>query len=325
MGKLETNTVTGKISADMLGKTLIHEHFAFGYPGWQGDSGYTDKEDEALSHSIAVATEIKKSGIKTVVDATPNDCGRNPLLLKKVSEETGLNIICSSGYYYEGEGAPAYFKIRDALGGDMAGEVYDLFKREVTEGIGKTGVKAGVFKLASSKDEITAYEKAFFKAAAKVSTEENISIITHTQEGSQGIEQADLLLSEGVEPSKVLIGHCCCNTDLDYLMSIMEKGVFIGFDRFGVQGGWGAPNDDRRIACLIGLIGAGYVDNIMVSQDKVNYWLGRPVSLGPALDNWNSTHFIKDIVPELKKAAITDEQINTMLVDNPLRFFSGQK
>src|SRR4051794_27496630 len=104
------NTVTGPISVDQLGKTLIHEHFIFGYPGFQGDvtlGGF--HEGEALAEAVKIARQIQSFGVQTVVDPTPNECGRNPEFLKKISEETGLQIICATGYYYEGEGATPYF------------------------------------------------------------------------------------------------------------------------------------------------------------------------------------------------------------------------
>lgn len=319
------NTVTGSIPVDNLGRTLTHEHFAFGYPGFQGDTVYSDQFDDALSAGIAVAQQILKSGVTTVIDATPSDCGRNPILLKQISEKTGLNIICSSGYYYQGEGAPAYFSIRNALGGDRDSDVYEILKTEFTKGIGNTGVKPGVIKLATSKDMMTEYEAVFFNAAAKVSVEENISIITHTQEGTNGLVQAENLLSKGVDPARVVIGHSCCNTDMDYLMSLAEMGVFIGLDRWGLQGGWGCPLDSRRIACILGLIGVGYADHIVLSHDTVNFWWGRPVNLGDITKTWNATHLMDTVIPSLKKAGVSDDTINTILVENPKKFFSGSK
>ena len=189
------NTVTGPVSSDSLGKTYIHEHILFGYPGFQGDMSVAPFDwDGTLKLCIGTIKPLmEKYGLKTAVDATPNECGRNVLFNKAVSEATGLNIIPASGYYYEGEGAPAYFKQRSGLT-DIVPEIVEIFKTETNVGIEGTGIKAGVFKLASSKNQITPYEVAFFKAAAKVSSEAGIPIITHTQEGTMGPEQADLLI-----------------------------------------------------------------------------------------------------------------------------------
>lgn len=321
------NTVLGPVPADKLGKTLLHEHFVFGYPGFQGDTtlGEFDRE-AALNVGIKVAEKIMSRGVKTVVDATPNECGRNPQLLKEISQKTGLQIICATGYYYEGESATAYFKFRGILG-DTEHEIYEMYMKEITEGIGKTGIKAGVIKLASSKDSITDYEQKFFKAAVKVQKETGISIMTHTQEGCMGAEQAELLVSQGADPALTLIGHMCGNTNIQDHIRTLKTGVRIGFDRFGLDGLLGAPSDVVREAVLIGLIGIGYADQLILSHDTVNFWLGRelvmPQPMQEMLKNWHPTHIFDDVVPVLKEAGITDEQLDVLFVKNPQRLFGA--
>lgn len=321
------NSVCGPISADELGTTLMHEHFLFGYPGYQGDITCGPfNRDLALKTCLDTLEKLKSLGLKTVVDATPNECGRDPEFLKEVSEKSGINIICASGYYYEGEGAPAYFKQRAGLG-DIGPEVYEMMKKEVTEGIGNTGIKAGVFKLASSKGQITDYETMFFKVAARVSKEEEIPIITHTQEGTMGPEQADLLIAEGADPKRIMIGHIGGSTDIGYFLNVLSKGVYIAFDRIGLQGLVGCPMDRARAACIIGLVGIGYADKIMLSHDNILQWLGRPLSIPevalPLIKDWHWGHIIQDFVPLLKQGGVSDEQINMMLVENPRRFFGA--
>ncbi|NGQ97484.1 phosphotriesterase-related protein [Brevibacillus sp. SYP-B805] len=320
------NTVLGPITADRLGKTLIHEHFQFGYPGFAGDCtlGKPDRE-QALQVGIEVAKRVMAHGVKTVVDPTPNECGRDPVLLKEIAERTGLQIVCATGYYYEGEGATAYFKFRAGLG-DAESEIYDMFMKEITEGIGETGIKPGVIKLASSKDCITDYERMFFKAAARAHKETGIPILTHTQEGTMGPEQAALLLAEGVDPAKIVIGHMCGNTDAAYHLRTLQQGVSIAFDRFGIQGLVGAPTDEARTTVLIGLLGMGFEDRLMLSHDTVNVWLGRPLAM-PAtverlLSNWHVTHLFDNVIPVLQKAGIREEQLDRMFVENPRRLFS---
>lgn len=319
------NTVTGPIESDKLGKTLMHEHFVFGYPGYAGDStfGSFDRE-KALEVGIGVAERAKSHGVNTIVDATPNDSGRNPMLLKEISEKTGINIICATGYYYEGEGAPAYFKFRSLMG-DAEKEIYEMMLKEVREGIGNTGIKAGVIKLASSKDIITEYETMFFKAAAKVQKETGVVIITHTQAGTMGMEQAELLISEGADPSKIVIGHMCGNTDIQYQISVLEKGVYIGFDRFGLQGLGGSPKDIYREALTVALLALGYEDKILFSHDTVNFLLGRPLTFPPQLEetmaNAHIGRIFEVIIPDLKRMGITDLQINKIMRENPKLLF----
>jgi phosphotriesterase-related protein len=323
----DVNTVTGPVAADKLGKTLVHEHFVFGFPGFQGDItlGGFDRE-AALQKLLPVVEKLLANGVKTVVDATPNECGRSPELLREISEKTGLQIICATGYYYEGESAPAYFKLRNALG-DGEQEIMEMFRKEITEGIGGTGIKAGVIKLASSKDQITDYEKMFFRAAAKIQQETGVTIITHTQEGTMGKEQAELLLAEGANPGRVSIGHMCGDMNINDHLNIMEKGFFVGFDRFGLEGFLGTPPDTVREAMLLGLIGIGYIDQLLISHDAVNLDLGRPIvwpeAMKEKMAKVHPNHIFEDVVPVLKKAGITEEQLDTLLVRNPQKLFGA--
>ncbi|WP_413309730.1 phosphotriesterase-related protein [Bacillus sp. 1P10SD] len=320
-------TVTGPIPVDKLGKTLIHEHFIFGYPGFQGDVTLGPfKEEEFLEAAIAVARQMQSFGVQTVVDPTPNECGRDPLFLKKVSEATGLQIICATGYYYEGEGAPPYFKFRQALG-TAEEEIYEMFKKEISEGIAGTGIKPGIIKLASSKDQITEYEKMFFRAAARVQKETGIVILTHTQEGTMGPDQARMLIELGADPSKIIIGHMCGNTNPEYHKDVMDQGVRIGFDRFGIQGMVGAPFDQERVATLMDLLDAGYEDQILLAHDSVNIWLGRPPIMNEQvmqiMENWHPGHIFENILPTLRANGVTETQIDKMLGRNAEALFTG--
>ncbi len=320
-------TVTGPISVDRLGKTLIHEHFIFGYPGFQGDVTLgAFKEDEVLEAAISVARQMQSFGVQTVVDPTPNECGRNPQLLRKVSEATGLQIICATGYYYEGEGAPPYFKFRQGLG-TAEEDIYEMFKTEITEGIAGTGIKPGIIKLASSKDEITDYERMFFHAAARVHKETGIVILTHTQEGTMGPEQAKLLLDLGVDPSKIIIGHMCGNTNPDYHKEVMDQGIRIGFDRFGIQVLVGAPLDQERVTTLLSLLADGYEDQILLAHDSVNIWLGRPPIMNEQvtkiMENWHPGHIFENILPTLREKGISEKQMDKLLGGNAVSLFAG--
>lgn len=322
------NTVTGPVAADRLGKTLMHEHFVFGYPGFAGDvtMGAFNRE-EALKIGLQVAEKVMSHGVQTVVDATTNEAGRNPELLKEISEKTGLNIICSTGYYYEGEGAPAYFKFRNFQGKGGESQVHEMFSREIAKGIGKTGIKPGVIKLASSKGVITPYELMFFKAAAQVQKETGITLITHTQEATMGPEQADLLIAEGADPSRIMIGHMCGSTDIGYHQRTLAKGVYIAFDRFGIQGIVGAPMDDVRKALAVALIKLGYAGKLMFSHDSVNYMIGRPLEFPPAvaklMENAQPCHIFENIIPDLLAMGVSESQIVTIMVENPMRLFGA--
>lgn len=326
--KLTVETVTGPISFEQLGKTLIHEHFIFGYPGYQGDITLGPfKEEETLEIAINAAKQMMNHGVRTVVDPTPNECGRDPLFLKKVSEATGIQIICATGYYYEGEGASPYFKFRQGLG-TAEQDIYEMFKQEISEGIAGPGIKPGIIKLASSKDRITEYEKMFFRAAAKIQQETGIVILTHTQEGTMGPEQAKMLIDLGADPSKIIIGHMCGNTNFSYHKEVLDFGVKIGFDRFGIQGLVGAPFDQERVETLVALLGAGYENQILLSHDSISVWLGRPPVMNEqvrsVMANWHPGHLFENILPMLKQRGVGDHQIEKMFFNNAKALFFGE-
>ena len=205
------NTVTGPVAASELGRTLMHEHFLFGFCGFQGDAtlgGF--KEEEYTRDCLKAVDDARAYGINTIVDATTNECGRNVRFLKKISDMTGMNIICSTGYYFQAESAYAYWNFRRGFA-NIEEEIYEMMVTELTKGIEGTDIKAGVIKLASSFNEITPTEEIFFKAAARAQKETGCVIITHTQLGTMGPEQAQLLIANGADPSKIAIGHMCGN------------------------------------------------------------------------------------------------------------------
>ncbi len=322
------NSVLGPISVDKLGTTLPHEHFTFAYPGWYADETMAPYNYKAIVKTdLDVIKKAKKYGIKTIIDATPNDTGgRNPKLYKELAKKTGMNIICSTGLYTEHEGAPPYFKTRQVwYGTDISKMISELYIKEITYGIGKTGVKAGVIKCGTSGGgKISPYETATLKAAAIAQKATGVPIITHT-EAAGGVEQAELFLSEGVNPKKVMIGHVSNNKDIEYHKAILAKGVYIAFDRIGLE--IITPTDVilKNVAELCKL---GFANQIMLSHDTVNVWLGRqietPEPVSKALANWRIDYISELILPALKAKGVTDDQIKTMMVDNPRNLFLGK-
>lgn len=320
-------TVTGPVETGKLGRCLSHQHVLFGYPGWEGAVLSPFRWEETMAEAVKVLSDAKeRCGLQTVIDATPADCGRNVEFLKEVSERTGVYIVASSGYYYEGEGAPAYFKFRMAYG-NAEEEIYQMMKKEITEGVGDTGIRTGVIKVATSKDEITEYEDLFLRAAARVSRETGTRIITHTQGGTMGSEQARRLIRDGVRPENIMIGHLDNCNDMDELMKIFEQGVYGGFDRLGIQGFTGALPENRRLAAIAGLAGSGYKDKIILSHDSIIRMLGDPwiYSEQDAKDlrNWNWTHVFEDILPELEKMGLSKETAEAFVEKNPQSLFGA--
>jgi phosphotriesterase-related protein len=319
------NSVLGPISPDDLGITLAHEHIIAGYAGWECDAlSRPYNREKIVNICLKALMPVKEFGVRSIVDATPNDLGRDVEVMKEVSEKLQVNIICATGMYTEEQGKWAYLKQRSrARIGDMATELYDTYLHELTKGIGGSGVKAGVIKVATGLNKIGECEMASLRAAARAQKETGVPIITHTEGGTMGPEQVDVLLTEGADPDKIQCGHMCGNPSLEYQLSVLKKGVNIAFDRFGIE--YFLP-DSVRTANLISLLQQGYANRILLSQDFISCGFGRGGSI-PAEDvklfvNWSFTNIFRNIIPALKKEGITEQQIHIMIVDNPRRLFS---
>jgi len=309
------NTVTGTISPAQLGRTLMHEHVFVEYGGPSADCLPSGRKFKAIAARCAGFGEgIRKYCVATVVDPTTVDLGRNPLLLAEVAARTGLSIICSTGIYSTG----AYLKIRRELGGNIEA-VSDLFIKELTEGIDDTGIKAGIIKVVTGHPVIIEEECELLLAAARASVVTGAPIITHT-EGVLGLEQQRILGDAGVSPHRIIVGHSCLSRDFDYHTRIVRGGSYVAFDRFGMPD----MPDETRAASLMKLLDAGYASRLMVSHDSVWYWANGPSIGTGAYKNWVPTNFFERVIPMLRFGGTTDEQLETMLTENPRRFFAGE-
>ena len=189
-----------------------------------------------------------------------------------------------------------------------------------------TGIKPGVIKVATGDGKISPYEEMALRAAARAQKETGVPIITHTGgDATMGIEQVDLLLSEGANPGRISIGHMNGSSNIQYHLAIIGKGVYIVFDRFGSQAlhrhMWGLEpfglSDELSKASVIGLIGIGHEKRIMFSHDSVWYFLGEtPIHMSPS-------HIFENIIPALKMAGVSEEKIHTIMVENPQMLFTG--
>jgi len=317
------NTVLGSISSDELGITLIHEHLIWGFAGWFVDTVAPpfDRE-EAMEICLQDMEQAKQCGVKTVVDATLPDSGLDIAFSKEVAEKSGVNIIAVTGIYTEAEGAPAYWKARDLYGGNTEDELYEQFMHDITQGIQRTKVKAGVIKVATGDGKISPFEEKALKAAARAQKATGVPVITHTENGTMGPEQADLLISEGADPKQIMIGHIG-NADLKYQTSILEKGTYIAFDRMGIELIF---PDALTKACVIALVSMGYANKILISHDHISSYLGKSLprsTMEQFMPKWNLGHIFDEIIPDLKEAGVTDKQVNTIMEDNPRRLFAG--
>lgn len=320
------NTVAGAIPVSELGVTLMHEHLLIAYPGWEADTlNPGPGRDECIAACVDKVREMQEFGVQSMLDPCPSDLGRDVTLAAEVSAQTGFNIICATGLYKEDEGGRAYWSYSMQMG-EAVERMAELMIHELTEGIGNTGIKPGIIKVATGHGSISDYEYCVLEAATRAHRETGAPVTTHTDGGTMGLEQQAYLLEHGVAPHGIVIGHSCGNPDVEYHQALAEGGTYVGFDRFGLE--VLAP-DAQRVENLAEMIMRGWTKQLVVSHDCVFCVKGKPFpdSLLETVDMdvlFNPTHFHRHIIPQLKARGVTDEQINTLLVDNPRRYFSRE-
>ncbi|NPT54852.1 phosphotriesterase family protein [Paraburkholderia elongata] len=305
----------GTVEVSALGKTLIHEHVLVGMPGWSMDlKAPKFIRGEAMSRAVDRIQELHGYGCNSMIDPCPMDIGRDAEFIAEVAQRSGINIVCATGVYNEFEGMPYTFRTMPAE------DILELYVKEITEGIGDTGIKAGVIKIATH-GEPTEYERKMISVATQASLLTGAPIISHTQLASHGHDQIDIVESCHGHANCMVVGHSGDRDDHGYQASLARRGAFVGLDRFGLD--FLLP-DDARMKNLMQLVAAGLREHVVISQDYPVCLLGRfGVNLEQIAPNWGITHIFKSIIPRLKEMGLTDEDVETILVSNPRQLFAN--
>lgn len=282
------------------------------------DSNYTNawNEDERIADAVRKLNDAAARGVDTVVDLTVLGLGRYLPLIVRVAERVDVNIVVATGLYTYYD-VPMFFKFRGPgllMGGPEL--LTEFFIRDLTEGIADTGVKAGILKCATDKPGVTPGVERVLRAVAHAHVQTGAPISTHTDAATRrGLEQQSIFREEGVDLSRVVIGHCGDSTDLDYLRRLMDAGSYIGMDRFGLD--LLLPFSDR-VATVAELCAQGYAEKMVLSHDAScfthNFDTAKKQELMP---NWVFTHLHDHVLPALRERGVTESQIAQMLVENP--------
>jgi phosphotriesterase-related protein len=307
-------TLRGAVAADKLGATLMHEHVFVVHPEIIENVETDWDEETALVDAARRLDELYAAGIHTIVDLTVIGLGRSVRRLQRVPVSSGINIVVATGIYAFFD-IPSYFKFRKSK------VLVDYFVREIEQGIGDTGVRAGILKCATDEAGVTPGVEKILRAVAQAHVRTGAPISTHTHAATRrGLDQLKIFAAEGVDPTRVVIGHSGDSTDLDYLLAIADSGAYVGMDRFGIDTFLGFED---RVATVARLCALGRTDQIVLSHDAacyIDYFHG---GCPPkALPNWHYLHITRDVVPALKSRGVTDEQVSQMLVVNPRRLLS---
>lgn len=321
------DTVRGPVDVAQLGTTLMHEHVFVLTPDLLANYG-ADYWDEELrvADAITKLRRLRELGVETIVDPTVVGLGRYVPRVARVNAEVDLNIVVATGLYTFAE-LPRQLQNRGP-GTPFGGEepLTGMFLRDVREGIGGTDVKAGLLKGVVEEAGLTPDQQRVHRAIAAVHRETGVPITVHTNsEHRTGNLALDFYAAEGVDLTKVVVGHAGDSNDLDYLRSLADRGATLGCDRFGLDK---YNTTDRRVATIAALCAEGYADRIALSHDAscyIDFYAGEETqaALRASAPNWHYEHISRDVLPALRAAGVTDAQITTMMVENPRRYFTA--
>jgi phosphotriesterase-related protein len=320
--------VGGEIDAAQMGRTLMHEHIFIRTPdlqeAWPGFMGWD--EEAAVAGAREKLKGLKAAGIDTIVDMTVPGLGRQIGRVARAVEGTGLQVIVVTGYYtYTDLPFPMKYNGPGKLFNNDPDDAFlvDLFVRDIEQGIEGTDVRAGVVKCCTDLPGVTEDIERLIRAVAKTHLKTDVPIMTHTHAKSKrGLDQQRILREEGVDLSRVLIGHSNETGDIDYLTAVLDAGSYLGFDRCGLK--IDQPLEDQQ-ATLVALCKRGYAGQIVLSHDRhcTSDWFPEE-GVVAALPEWEYGFVQGSLIPGLLENGVTEEQVELMMHKNPIRFFEAR-
>lgn len=296
-------TVSGPIRAAELGLSLIHEHILVDFIGADKTSSTRWNRDEVVRKALPFLLEAKAAGVKSFFDCTPAFLGRDVVLLKRLADETQLNIITNTGYY----GAVQNKYLPPWAFTETAHQLSDRWVAEFEKGIDGTPIRPGFIKIGvDASVPLSALHRKLVQAAALVHLRTGLTICSHTGPGSAAFEEIEVLKENGVHPSAFVWVHAQAENDRSYFVRAARAGAWVSLD--GV--GWG--NFDKYAETLAFLKGEGLLNHILLSHDAGWYKPDEPTA---AFQNY--LNIFTELKPRLMKEQFSNEDISQLLTTNP--------
>lgn len=303
-------SVLGEVGVDDLGVVDYHEHLYVEPPAWL----HRIDPDFALHDEARSAAELARwaaAGGRTLVEMTAADFGRNVDAVRRIAERVPqVHVLVTTGFnrpWYMGRWV---YELDE-------GEAVRRIVREVTEGIGNSGVRAAVIKAGTEYNVMDEAGRKLLRMAAAAHRHTGAPLVTHTTAGTMGPEQIDYLGEHGVSPHRVCLSHMDRLLDFEVHATAARAGAYLGYDCAG-KAKYGS--DAARIALLKEMLDAGYGRQILLGNDlgRPSYWVS--YGGGPGLD-----YVLTRFVPRMRAAGIPQDAIDDLLIHNPRRFFSGEQ
>jgi len=315
------NTVQGPVDADELGVVLIHEHLRFRDEAVADE--WPDRYDgqAELDAALQAVGAAKSRGVQTIVDPTAMFGGRDVRFMARVDEQTGVRVVACTGIYSY-DYLPHYFENRDV---DAMAE---HFVSDLQSGIQGSDIRAAFLKCAADAPGLTEHVEKIHRAGARASVQTGAPIMAHSMPAvATGPRQVEIFEQEGVDLARVQIAHCGDTDDVNYIEQLIDKGVYVGLDRYGLE--MFLPIDKRN-ATAAELLRRGHADHLMISQDycaTIDWFPAEAEAVFEsqgAISNWSMTLVFDEVVPALRECdAMDDQTFQTVFVENPKRWLTS--
>lgn len=299
----QVNTVRGDVPLEKLGTTLMHEHVLVDFIGADKASPERYDADEVFQVALPFLKRVYALGCRSFVECTPAYLGRDPKLLRRLSEASGLNILTNTGYY--GASNDKYIP-RQAFTATSE-ELAATWVHEFQNGIDGTGIKPGFMKISVDKGSLSDIDARLVRAAALAHLKTGLTIASHTEDGTSALEELDLLGREGVSASAFIWVHAHIEPQTEKQIKAAQQGAWIEYD------GISEKTVDQHVKLVKMMIDAGLIHRTLISQDAGWYNVGEP---GGGQYRGYETLFTV-FLPALKKAGASEAQIRQLLIDNP--------
>ena len=302
------NSVSGAQHIDSLGLTLIHEHMLVDFIGVDSISPDRWNRDSVVAKVLPHLLEVKKHGVKTILDCTPSFLAKDPLLLKELSEKSGIRILTNTGYY----GAVGGKYLPPHAFTESADQLADRWISEFENGIEGTGIKPGFIKISvNESDTLREVDRKLVKAAGITHQKTGLQIASHTGRWKTAIQEVEILQEMGVEPSAFVWVHAQAEQDFQNYVKAAEMGVWISLDGIG----WSI---DEYVDRLVFAKEKGFLNKVLISHDAG--WYDPSKSGGGNFQPF--TNIFEKLMPVLNQQGFTDQDWDLLLKSNPKEAFS---
>ncbi len=304
-------TVSGPIPPDRLGFTLPHEHTAIAL--WHVDRRWDywelTPDDDLIVEELR---DFRRRGGGSIVDLTLDGVGRDPHRLRSLASSTGLNVVMGAGWYRGAHYPPEVLVDRRTVD-ELARAIVDEFE----QGVRGTGVRPGIIgEIGTDKPWVSAAEERVHRAAARAAKATGMAITTHGIQSPVGLAQLRIFTEEGVDPSRVVIGHADSYPNIDFYLEVIASGANLQFDFLGHRFGIEEALEPRLIEMIVDLLERGFASQLLLSQDVCH---NRQLT---AYGGFGYVYLQQHFLPSLRTAAVGEGEIRQMTVDNPARILT---